>query len=107
MGNSWPRLAGLAQRASAGVFGESATVTIGAIAYNLAGEFDAAAIRERATDEGTVIADVAPRISILRANIADTAITPDTDTVAVRGVTYYVREVRPDGADSLVLILGR
>lgn len=107
MNNSWPRLAGLAQRASAGLFGEPATVTIGGTAYTLSGEFDAASVREDMTPDGTVVSDVAPRISIQRDDIDETAITRDTDTVSVRGVTYYVRDVRPDGAGALVLILGR
>lgn len=105
--SQWTRLADLAQRASAGVFGESATLTIGGTAHTVKGEFDAAAVREESFSDGVVVSEQPPRLSVRREQFDDAAITPGTDTAQVRSVTYTIHEARPDGAGSVVLILRR
>jgi hypothetical protein len=103
----WTRLAQLTQRASAGVFGEPATLTIGSTEYEIKGEFDAGATREAIIGDGLVMVDEPARISVRSEQFSGASIVVRQSTVEVRGTTYTIIEARPDGAGGLVLILGR
>ena len=103
----WTRLAQLTQRASAGVFGEPATLAINGTEYPIKGEFDAAATREAVLGAELAMVDEPARISVRAEQFDGAAIVVRRDTVEVRGTTYTILEARPDGADGLVLILGR
>lgn len=100
----WTRLAKLTQRASAGVFGEPATLTVGGTEYEVDGEYDAPSTRE-IVDGGDVFVSAEPARITLRTEQYTGPLTPRTDTVEVRGTTYTITEVRPDGAGSVVLLL--
>lgn len=96
----------MADRVTAGVFGESGTLTIGATSTTVKGLFDAPSTREEvAGGEAYVIAE--PARFALRTEQFTGSITPRTDSITVRGTQYSILEVRPDGMGSVVLILGR
>ena len=100
----WAKLAKMTQRASAGVFGEPATLTVDGDEYEVDGEYDAPSTREIA-EGGEVFVSAEPARITLRTEQFTGPITPRTDTVEVRGTTYKITEVRPDGAGSVVLLL--
>lgn len=102
----WTRLAQMTHRVTAGVFGESATLTIGGTDYEIDGEFDAPSTREETAGGEVLVIDEPARISV-RTEQFTGPITVRTDTVTVRGTEYRILEVRPDGTGALILILGR
>lgn len=97
------RLASLAMRASRRAWGETATLVHGGQTLTIKGEFDDACVRED-IETGT-LQDTGPRFALSSDVIDGLTIEENTDTLTVRGVTYIVREVRPDGLGGLLLIL--
>lgn len=101
----WTRLAQLTQRASAGAFGEPGTLTIDGTEYEVDGEYDAPSTREGLDGDGVFVVSEPARMTLRTEQFDGEAITPRVDTLEVRGTTYTITEVRPDGAGSVVLIL--
>lgn len=103
---SWLDLAELAQDATRAVFGEAATYTapLGS-PVAITGEYDAAAVQVE-IDAGVAVQTVGPRIAVKLDQIPGGVVTPGAG-ILVRGISYTVAEIEPDGHGMALLRLHR
>jgi hypothetical protein len=103
---AWSDLVGFPQDATRRVFAEPATYTplVGA-PVAITGEFDAAAVSVTVAD-GVAVQTVGPRLSVKLSTLPGGAAEVGA-VLVVRGISYTVAEIEPDGHGMALLRLYR
>jgi len=103
---SWLDLAEQVQQATRAVFAEPATYTppLGS-PVAITGEYDAAAVQVE-LEGGVAVQTVGPRIAVLLSELPGSAAAIGAGVV-VRGISYTVTEIEPDGHGMALLRLRR
>jgi len=103
---AWLDLAELVQDATRSIFAEEATYTVPlGSPVLISGEYDAAAVQVE-IDSGVAVQTVGPRIAVQLAEIPGGVVAVGAG-IQVRGISYTVTEIEPDGHGMALLKLRR